>query len=81
MLIYFAVKNGEEIKKRGEKYELPSGEILGSIIDVIIKMDREDQFNNRIEFVTQELRKKFNGTETVSTSGTATTKSKKAKEE
>lgn len=48
LAIFFAAKNGEDIKKRGERYETSGGEIIGNIFEVIEKMQKDADFEARI---------------------------------
>jgi hypothetical protein len=48
LAIFFAVKNAEDLKKRGERYETPGGEIIGNIYEVIEKMQKDADFEARI---------------------------------
>jgi hypothetical protein len=48
LAIFFAAKNGEDITKRGERYETSGGEIIGNIFEVIEKVQKDADFEARI---------------------------------
>ena len=56
LAIYFASRNGEEIRKRGERYETSGGEPLGTIYDVIEKMGKENDFEKKVMYSLQQAR-------------------------
>lgn len=56
LAIHFAAKNGEDIKKRGERYETSGGEIIGTIYEVIEKMQKDTDFATRIEYQLQKAK-------------------------